>query len=329
MSGTSDYSAGTDLNTVFDLPLVRTGSGYDTVIHVSSSSSASTQASVTFYDDSGVASTPPGLQNVPLSIGGSIDIDAAQYVAAGFTGSAIVTASPNGVAVAVDVVNPSIASDSFDSYAGIPGSATTAWVPGAKAGTFLTFDTLIHVQNTTSSPAHIAVSFEGSPAKAIPLTIPPFGSIAPIDVGPISDLKTGWVGAAKIVSDQPVAALAETTSSSSPTGTATAVPAVLQSYGTAPMFTTLQASSVTVPHFVNAFPGWSTALMLQNSGNDATYTLTFANPDGSTAGTLTIPRSAGQSAIVGGLLGNLPSSVPQGFDGSVTIAVSPAGVPGR
>jgi hypothetical protein len=240
-----------------------------------------------------------------------LDVDVAQYLNGAFNGSAIITSSPHGVVVAVDVVNPSATRDSVDSYAGIPVGATDAFVMGAKAGSYLTFDTVIRIQNPTVNTAHVTVSFEASPANPIAVTIPPHGSAQPIDIGLLGDLKNGYVGAAHIQSDQPIVALSETTGAGP---SATGTPTVTQSYGTAPMYTSVSASTRYVPRFVDESPpGWSTALILQNSGADTTFSTTFTmnffDRNGNLVGTLPVSLTGGRSAIIGGLAGNLPQGV--------------------
>src|SRR5262249_21299598 len=151
-----------------------------------------------------------------------------------------------------------------------------AYVLAAKAGKILTFDGTIDLQNTSDATANVTATFLGTGGQNGPVTttqsIAPHGTTA-VQVANVS-IAAGWIGAVQIPSDQPVAAVSELA------GSAT--------YGITTMFSSLNNSTYYVPRFdVGGFPGWSSVLVLQNTGSSpTTFNLTFYNPDGSVAGTL-------------------------------------------
>ena len=134
-NGAAAYVGGNDQNKSFQLPLLRTdvysGSiNFDSYIHVSNSTSGSTNLTFTFFNSDGSTNST---RNVPvpstISAWQTVDVDLAQVLGTEFKGSGVVTSSPSAVAVSVTFTNGSPNIDNLDAYAGIPSGATSAYFP--------------------------------------------------------------------------------------------------------------------------------------------------------------------------------------------------------
>ena len=323
-NGAAAYVGGNDQNKSFQLPLLRTdvysGSiNFDSYIHVSNSTSGSTNLTFTFFNSDGSTNST---RNVPvpstISAWQTVDVDLAQVLGTAFKGSGVVTSSPSAVAVSVTFTNGSLNIDNLDAYAGIPSGATSAYFP--LAINYGDYTTHFWVHNTSSSaPANITYTLwtNGSiPAGGGPTTSV-VGANATLQLGIIS---FNFVGPAQITSDQPIAVIAEVSGGAiSATGVMTPPES---------------GSSVFIPRYeVNNNPQttWTSNFIVMNttptngsSNCNATFHANFLNPDGSLAGSLATPTGGVlpmRSWVVGSLpfQQNVQAPVPDGFAGSVIV----------
>lgn len=307
--GGASYNGGNDQATGFALPLLRTDSSYDSIIHLQNATAQSSTVDVTYYNADGSAG-PVGGSPYNLGAFASLDIDVGATIGTTFDGSAIITAT-SPINVVVDTINPTISTDNVDSYAAIPGIPMSgsapfqAYLPGAKSVPILGLNSVLDLQNTSDATATVTLTFvtTTTPFPTASVSVPAHAT-STVDLSTLSQVPTGWVGTVEVSSDQPIAALSELSGSSS--------------YATVPMTTTTSNSSFYIPRFDVGVGGWTSAVVIQNTANTSnTFTATFYNVDGSVAATPSYDLNPGQAKTVSTLTGQV--SLPNGFTGSAVI----------
>jgi len=314
-SGVGTYLGGGTQTGPFNLPLVRTDGNIDTIIHVANATTGSTGLTVTFYNQDG---TVDAVRNtgIPATLATwvSTDIDVNSVLGSGFNGTATVSASPSGIAVSVDIVAGGD-SDNVDTYTAIVGGSTLAYVPFAPNGSD-GFDSVIYVQNPTAIATTATITFwgQGNQVGSTEMrSLPPFGS-AQIDARR-EGLPIFFAGQVQIQSSpQPVAVVADLTGN--------------QAYGAGPVATSIQNNTFYVPRFEfktnHDNNTWNNALVVANtnsksSGVSDAFTVTFYNPDGSPAASMTSPSVGPQASWNVNLLNSSNVPLSSGFVGSAII----------
>jgi hypothetical protein len=322
-NGVGAYPGGNNLNTSFQLPVLRSdtsGSRYtfDSIVHISNSTASSTNLTITFFNTDGSVNST---RNVPvpttIRTWETVDLDVAQILGAGFQGSAILSTSPNAVAVSVDVIDgsSSASDDSIDAYPGIVGGSTSQYFP--LAINYGSYATRFWIRNTSSSAtANVTLKAYSNGTLQETKT----NSFGPNGMGTLGVSAFNFVGPVEIDSDQPVAIITDV-------------------YGgafvsTGAMSPAQTGSSVFIPRFEmrgNPAPGWSSNLAVLNttptsctSNCNASFTATFFDQNGNIAGMISTP-DGGVAPMRDWLVGNLPFSANQpvpvsdGFTGSVLV----------
>jgi len=233
------YTGGTDQGQTSYLPLVRSDLQYDTIIHLSNGAGAPTSAVVTFYDSAGnVASVITSNLN-GFALG---DIDVAQRLGSGFTGSAVVSTNGSVVSTANLYTSSATYSDNMDTYSGVVSPSTQFALWTAKG--FFAYSSVIDLQNTSGALATVTLEFltTGTPVTTS-LTVAAHGTTR-FDVGQFAGLPANSVGVVVVQSNQPLVGVTEINGNGQ--------------FALAPPYTTWSNSTVYVPRFdANARAGWN------------------------------------------------------------------------
>jgi hypothetical protein len=191
--GISAYAGGSNQYNSFFLPVVRSDSGYDTILHVADATASSTNFTLTLYNNDGSVFAT---SNQSLAAWASSDIDVSSVFPPGFAGAATLSASPNAIAVAADVISGTLTTDNLASYGGLPFADTTAFLPSvSKQASGLTSS--IYVQNASGAPSTVTITFSNGVTTTMSLNT---NGSSIVDVSTLAGLPTGFAGSASIQS---------------------------------------------------------------------------------------------------------------------------------
>jgi|GEM_PF-6400852 len=340
ISGIATYGAGSDQGTSFNLPLVRSDSTYDTIIHVVNASSAQTPVTITLYDQSGAAQTP--FNSPPLAGWASLDYDVQTQFATGFNGSATVTSSSGPIVVTGEVLN-SAAADNVDSYNEVPGVSTVpsngvniaylpllptcsrSWQNCSEASDTPTL--YLHNNSSAQPPVDATVNFYWTnPPSGQPSPTPIATTVSQIPPNGVSDLVVNSVpgiiatdnnfdAAAKISSAQPLAVAVDENGNRAGYWAAAPTPSET-------------GSTFYVPRFEYG-TGWTTGIVMLNvDSKPQTFTVLVYYQNGQLALQMQLPNVPSMAIAKFNYAGvNQTLNLPQGFVGSAVVT-SPASAVG-
>ncbi len=239
---------------------------------------------ITFYNQDG---TQAASVSDTIAASGSNTYYPLSAVTSGFNGSVVVS-SDQQVAAIANVLGNNGAYGA--SYIGFSQGATTVNLPLVMKDNY-GISTWFNVQNTGSSNASVNVAFAGSSCTASATVAP--NAAATFDQATDSCLSSGYVGAATVTSDQPVAVVVMQVTSDSQG----LMPNLLAYNG----FTTSSTAPV-MPLVSSGYYNSGTGIQIQNTGTTdtdvtVTYTPSAGFPGNTCTETKTIP--AGNSVTFG------------------------------
>ncbi len=247
-------------------------------------SASTANVTITFYNQDG---TQAASVSDTIAANGSNTYYPLSAVTSGFNGSVVVSSDQQVAAIANVLGNDGAYGAS---YVGFSQGATSVNLPLVMKGNY-GIDTWFNVQNTGSTNASVTVAYAGSTCTET-ATIPPNASHT-FDQAANTCLSSGYVGAASITSDQPVAAIVVQVTSDSQG----LMPSLLAYNG----FTSASTNPV-MPLVSSGYYNSGTGIQIQNTGATdtdvtVTYTPSAGFPGATCTETKTVP--AGNSVTFG------------------------------